>query len=52
MQGKFSKIRGRFESRRPVTTAAYQVTGWWERVIDTGSEVQINRKLTEEDQGN
>ena len=33
MQGFFSKIRGRFDSRRPVTTEVDQAPGWWEIYI-------------------
>ena len=34
MQGKFSKIRGIFDSRRPVTTTEDQGPGRWDQAID------------------
>ena len=45
MQGKFSKIRGIFESRRPVTTEEEQGPGRWERVRDR-SGVRYANQLT------
>ena len=40
MEGKFSKIRGRFDSRIPVTTTEDQITGRWERATDPGHKCE------------
>ena len=48
----FSKFRGIFDIRRPVTTSADQGTGQWEREMDLWSAMQIYWKSTSEDQGN
>ena len=40
MQGKFSKIRGIFDSRRPVATTEYQVPGRWDWAIDLGQRCE------------
>ena len=52
VQGVFSKIRGMFDSRRTVTPASDQGIVQWEREIDLGPTIQINRKSTPENQGN
>ena len=40
MEGKFLKIRGRFDSRIPVTTTEDQITGRWERATDPGHKCE------------
>ena len=52
LHGKVSKIRGRFDSRTPVTIAADQVPDQCKRATDMGSETQINQQSIAEDKGN